>query len=313
MEEKSYKAEKIQVLEGLEAVRKRFNIIGLSNKIKKRGDILKLSKELNIKPRSLYLAKDEGKILSQFPDLDKSKASVLTRLKTLRELQLFSKKYDINNLSVRDLVKFVKKWNKDIQKNPLLLINKKEHDLIIGSLLGDSSIRQRDKNSCFRFFHSIKQKKYSIWKLKILNKFNISEFREVKRKIINKQIHGIDFATKTHPIFNYYRNLFYKNNKKEITEKILKQINPRSLAIWICDDGSFNKKQKYITLCTNSFNLKQHRLIKEFFNKKFRLDPTIGFRDKKYYYLRFKKQDSKKLINIIKPRIPICMSYKIGE
>ena len=35
--------------------------------------------------------------------------------------------------------------------------------------------------------------------------------------------------------------------------------------------------------------------------------------DKKYYYLRFKQEDSKKLIEIIKPFIINSMKYKIGE
>ena len=53
--------------------------------------------------------------------------------------------------------------------------------------------------------------------------------------------------------------------------------------------------------------------MKEFFNKKFGLDPTIGFRDGKYYFLRFKKDDSKRLISLIKSFIPESMKYKIGE
>jgi len=50
----------------------------------------------------------------------------------------------------------------------------------------------------------------------------------------------------------------------------------------------------------------------EVFNGKFGLDPIIGFRDGKYYYLRFKQEDTKKLIEIIKPFIPSSMLYKIG-
>ncbi len=53
--------------------------------------------------------------------------------------------------------------------------------------------------------------------------------------------------------------------------------------------------------------------MKEFFIEKFGLNPTIGFRDGKYYYLRFSKKDSRKLIEIIKPFIPKGMEYKIGE
>jgi hypothetical protein len=313
MTEKSkYTAQEIRVLEGLEGVRKSFDVVELSKKIKKKGDILVLSKELKIKPRSLQSAVDEGRILSFFPSIHKSKANALSRLRTNRDLLKFSQAYNVNELSARELYMKVKKWNLKIQENPRLLISDEEHDLIIGSLLGDASIRQREKNSCFRFSHSIKQREYSKWKKDILNNFNISEFREVKRKIKDSFIHALDFATKTHPTFNYYRNLFYKEARKTITKEILEKVTPRSLAIWICDDGSYEIKQGYIILCTNSYNIDEHRLMKEFFNKRFDLDPTIGFRDGKYYYLRFKQEDSKKLIEIIKPFIPKSMKYKVG-
>ncbi len=312
MVKSEYSAKDIKILEGLEGVRKNFDVIELSKKIKRKGDVLILSNELKIKPRVLNSAKDEGRILSIFPDLQKSKAGILASLRTNRELRLFAQKHDVYTTSARKLIKIVRGWNKEVQNNPFLFISQKEHDLIIGSLLGDASVRQREINSCFRFSHSIKQKDYCYFKKSILNDFSISEFREVKRKFGNEVIHAIDFSTKTHPIFNYYRNLFYENNIKTINKKILEQLNPNSLAIWICDDGSYNKKQGYLVLCTNSYSINEHKLIKDFFNNIFGLNPIIGFRDGKYYYLRFKQKDSEKLINIIKPYMPECMKYKIG-
>ena len=157
-EEKTYGAESIKVLEGLEGVRKKFDVIELSRKIKKQGDILILSNELKIRPRILRSAIREGRVLSLFPKLDKSKTGILACLRTNREFLVFSNKYDIFNISARKLIKLVREWNQNIQKNPLILVSQEEHDLIIGSLLGDASIRQREKNSCFRFSHSIKQK-----------------------------------------------------------------------------------------------------------------------------------------------------------
>jgi len=310
---KAYTGKEIKVLEGLEGVRRRFNIVELSREIKKKGDILILSQKLKIKPRILQEAIDECRVLSFFPELDKSKAGILATLRTNRELKIFSERHNIYKNSVRKLIKLVRQWKQDVQTNPFLLISQEEHDLIIGSLMGDASIRQREKNSCFRFTHSIRQKEYAKLKKQILNNFNISEFREVKRKIGEHVIHAVDFATKTHHVFNYYRKLFYQNNKKIITQEILNQINPRSLAFWVCDDGSYDNRQGYIVLCTNSYSLEEHKLMKEFFNKKFGLNPTIGFRDRKYYFLRFKQEDSKKLIQIIKPFIPQSMRYKIGE
>ena len=148
--------------------------------------------------------------------------------------------------------------------------------------------------------------------MELLKHFNISEFEQRKRIINEREVNMIYLATKTHPVFNYYRNLFYTNGRKKITLEILNQLTPRSLAVWICDDGSYDNRQGYIVLCTNSFSFEEHELMKEFFNERFGLDPTIGFRDGKYYYLRFKQADTKKLIEIIKPFILNSMLYKIG-
>ena len=257
----NYSAESIKVLEGLEGVRKRFDIIELSKRVKKKGDTLELSQKLKIRPRILTSAINEGRILNLLPNLQKSKAGILAVLRTDREVKLFAKKYNLVDLQVRDIIKLIRNWDLNIQENPLLLVTQEEHDLIIGSLLGDASIRQREKNSCFRFTHSLKQKNYAKWKFEILKNFEISEFREVKRKIRNNYIHAIDFATDTHSVFNYYRNLFYKDNRKRVTKEILNELNPMSLAIWVCDDGSYETKQGYIILCTNSFSLELKNLL----------------------------------------------------
>ena len=312
-EKSNYTVAEIKVLEGLEGVRKRFDVVELSKKIKRKVDLLILSKELKIKPRALSEAIAEGRILTLFPGIEKSKASILSALRTDRDVKIFAEKHDLSRTPARKLVKIVREWNLELQKNPHLLVTQEEHDLIIGSLMGDASIRQREKNSCFRVAHSIKQEEYLNWKLDILREFRISEFYRRNRFINNREVKMIYSSTRTHPVFNHYRTLFYKNGRKTITQEILSQLNPRSLAIWVCDDGSRETKQGYIILCTNSYTLEEHKLMKQFFNERFGLDPTIGFRDKKYYYLRFKQDDTKKLIGIIKPFIQKSMLYKIGE
>ncbi len=313
-EQKEYSASNIKVLEGLEGVRKKFDIVELRKSIKKRGNIYTIAQELDIKYSSLKHAFEEERILKVFPNIHKSKANALSRLKTERELNSFSEAYDVNKLSARKLYDAVKKWRKDIEINPLILLTQEEHDLMIGSLLGDASIRQRDKNSCFRVSHSVRQKSYIKWKLELLKFFTISEFSNTKRMINNHEINMINLSTRTHYAFNYYRNLFYnKEGRKVVNMAILDGLTPRALAIWICDDGSYDNKQGYIVLCTNAFSFEEHKLMKKFFNERFSLDPTIGFRDGKYYYLRFKQKDTKKLIEIIKPFIIDSMKYKIGE
>ncbi len=102
-DKKDYSAEKITVLERLGAVRERFDIVELSKKIKRKGDLLILSQELKIKPMSLGLALEEARILSIFPKIHKSKSSALSRLRTNRKLKKFADLYDVNKLQARQL------------------------------------------------------------------------------------------------------------------------------------------------------------------------------------------------------------------
>ena len=139
-----YDASKIKVLEGLEGIRKGFDVVELSQKIKKKGDVLILSNELKIKPRILQSIVYEGRILRLLPDIQKSKASILAGLRTDREVKLFAKKHDFNSIPARKLIKLIRKWKQDIQRDPFLLLNQEEHDMVLGSLMGDACVRKRE-------------------------------------------------------------------------------------------------------------------------------------------------------------------------
>tara|TARA_Y100000034_G_C6900437_1_gene416314 strand:+ start:2369 stop:3313 length:945 start_codon:yes stop_codon:yes gene_type:complete len=310
---KTYKASSINECKTLQSVRNNYDLFSLSKQVNKRGDWLKLSRSLNINRYVLCRAIEEAKILSNYPNILKSKTAPLSRLKTNKEKELFFDKYDIDKISVRGLYKLVNEWKNSLEENPRLLLTEQQHDLVVGSALGDSNIRQRDRNCSFRVGHSKKQEKYLRWKYDLLKEFTNLLPSWSKRKINNHIVETLNFSTLTHSVFNFYYKLFYKEGKKTVTRKLLDMLTPRSLAIWICDDGSFDNKQGYVVLCTNSFSLKEHNTIKKYFKEVWNLDPKIGFRDKKYYYLRFKQNDTKELIKIISPFIPKFMKYKIGE
>ncbi len=313
MEKPSYTAQFKNPVNDISVVRKTYDLDTLKRAIQKRGDTQKLADKLNINQSTLSRAVTESWILSFLQLRDKSKVHALATLKNEKTIKKFCNLYDVDKLSFKQLYKKVKSWRSKLENNPRILVTPKQHDLMIGSILGDASIRQRDKNCNFRVSHSRKQKKYLLWKFDILKEYCISKPKFYSKIINNRGLMTYELSTATHFAFNYYRNLFYLNNIKTITKKILNLLNPRSLAIWVCDDGSYSKSQGYIILCTNSFSQKEHVVMQSYFKETWNLNPTIGFRDKKYYYLRFKQNDSKRLINLIRPHIPNSMKYKIGE
>lgn len=313
MEKKNHKVGSTQLIKDLPIARRVFNFKFLLSKIKRRGDLIKLSRHLNIEKSTLCRAVNEARILSYFPKILKSKANPLSTIKLERELEIFAKHYDIDRLEVRQLYKSVLEWRRKLEKNPRILLTSWQHDLIIGSTFGDASIREREKKCNFRVGHTKEQEEYLLWKYHILKEFTLSVPQWNIRKLNDRIIKTLELATATHYVFNYYRKLFYKKGIKKITREVLNLLNPRSLAIWLCDDGSYDNRQGYIVICTNSYTLKEHKIMKKYFKEVWGLSPTIGFRDKKYYYLRFKQDDSKKLIEIVRPYILEFMKYKIGE
>ncbi|MEK6938111.1 MAG: hypothetical protein AABX04_03630 [Nanoarchaeota archaeon] len=308
-----YDASHITVLEGLEAVRKTFDLNQLLQEVQKRGDAKILVEKYHFKNHSILArALNEAKVLKMFPTLDKSKASLISTFRVKKELDLFSKKHDIKVLPVRTLRKAVIEWKQSLSHDPLLLLSREQHEVLMGTVLGDGNLRKRGSNALFRVEHSEKQKEYLYWKYDLLKEFTLSEPKRDLRK--NRKDATYSFTTFAHPVFNYYYNLFYTHNRKEVSTKVLEQLTPLSLAVWTCDDGSYCKSIKDLILCTNSFSLKEHQLMQRYFKRKWGLNCSVRFRDGKYYYLSFYKKDTSKLGVMIEKFIPLeKMKYKIGK
>lgn len=244
------------------------------------------------------------------PGISKSKAEVLNTFFVKREYALFSRLYNPERLNVRQLRKAVQEWNKLVSNNPRLLLTEKQHDVILGTVLGDANIRNRGKDCQYRTSHSDKQALYLYWLQEVLEEFTANRLNIYERK---NRLPEMYFETLVHPVFNYYFNLFYRNGIKRVTKEVLSQLTPQALAVWLCDDGSYGNEGRQIVLCTNSFSLEEHKLMQTYFKERWSIACNIKKRGGKYHYLFFTKEDTKKLIEIVREFIPKSMKYKIGE
>ena len=201
-------------------------------------------------------------------------------------------------------------------KFKILIIDKEQEQILLGSLLGDGCII-KDKNS-YKYCeeHGIKQEKYLLWKNKYLN-FNFK--KDTKRS--NYEV------TKSNKSFKLYKESFYPNNKKIVTREILDKLEPLGLAIWFMDDGTYNYRNNAIAIATNCFGLEGNQIIRQYFKEKWDIDCKIvrnnGYvshlngkiiKSSETYSLRFNVKDTKNFIGLVKPyvlQIP-SMTYKIG-
>lgn len=200
----------------------------------------------------------------------------------------------------------------DYRKN--IHLSEVENQVILGGLLGDlyCRIKKTCKNAQIEGAHCKEQEPYLLWKINMLKSLSFSLRRNRKGYLF--------FASKAYPCLNYYRDIFYKNGKKQVGNEILNKINDFGLAIWYMDDGSFKKRDKYCYIHTNGFTYEENFLIKNWFINRWNIYPKIiTHKDQKrypkkiWYLLKFDVSETKKLISIIKEYIHPTMKYKMGE
>lgn len=130
-------------------------------------------------------------------------------------------------------------------------MNRKDRGLIIGTLLGDSSIAQnnpsgKNKNTyyIFQFCHEKKQRSYAFYKaLRICKMFN-RQYREPNFYSAVTNFGKVDYYrfSMSHKYFKQLRRLLYPNGKKFFSERILNYLTPEGIAMWYMDDGYVSKK-----------------------------------------------------------------------
>lgn len=209
--------------------------------------------------------------------------------------------------------------NKNLQKKwiPLkrgLRLNLKQKSLLIGSLLGDGTLRLGKSaiNVNLKLEQGLKQKEYLWWKYQIFKEWVFTEPKISFRYRENgeRYLKSWWFRTIRHPILTKYWKEFYKNGKKVIPILIGKYLDPLALAVWIMDDGSYNRK--IIDISTYPFSLEDIKKIQEALRVNFGLISRVHSDRDKGYRLYFPVSETKKLIEIIKPLIIPPLLYKVG-
>jgi len=201
-----------------------------------------------------------------------------------------------------------------------------QEKVVVGTLLGDASLDFTRKGSAsLRFTHTEKSLDYVKLKLNLLKNFVVQEkplYRKAREckpingRIINSKASYLG-KTVTHQDFDYMNTFFYKkvNNKniKIFSQKTYDIVNDVSLIFWYMDDGCLTG-YKNINLHTNNFSLKENKLIKKMFFKKFDIESKIYcVKCNKKYFLRINTENTKKLMKIFyknRKYIPDSMLYK---
>lgn len=209
-----------------------------------------------------------------------------------------------------------------------MMLTKEQKSIIYGTLLGDGYLNKRGNNIRLQLVHGLKQEEYIRWKAnKIeclltprgvkIETFNDKHHRELKKSCIN-------FYTISHEYLNFLYNLLYLNGKKTLTEDNLSRLDALSLAVWLMDDGSLDRRKSKVRkdgtriytsarfrICTCSKDGKIEKIVCKVLKEKFDLDFTVTRHKKDYYIANCNTKNFKKLVDIVEPYFISSMKYKI--
>ena len=189
-----------------------------------------------------------------------------------------------------------------------MILNSNQHQLVIGSLLGDAGINKDKRYEGYEFAerHSLKQIEYLKWKRDILN-FNFKTYEDKNLCTLRKN----------NKVFKKYRKEFYDKGIKKVKREILDKLTPFGIAVWHMDDGDYNYKTETVRLATHSFKKEGNEIIAEYLKQIWNIEPKITSvfdkrQNKEYHHLEFTRENKNKYINLIKKYILPSMEYKIG-
>lgn len=185
-----------------------------------------------------------------------------------------------------------------------------QHQIILGSLLGDASLScGGSDHSKYKLSetHCIKQGNYLIWKSEMLSPLGIriDNFLSSYGKGY-EPTEKVRMSTGASIIFEDYYNLKYP----KIVPEIVDDLTELGLAVWIQDDGYFNKGAYSIScgdIAIETLNEIATRL-KDKFNITFKVR-----RGAKESLLEVGRLEGQKLKDLIKPFVHPSMSYKVNS
>lgn len=111
------------------------------------------------------------------------------------------------------------------------------HQMILGSILGDCYIQNKDGKFVYRECHSLAEEEYLKWKFLMMGEFtygNIIYDKNIEEGIPTAK----EFCTKVafSDVFEYYYNLS--------VEEVIKELDIYGLIIFLLDDGWYNNHSK---------------------------------------------------------------------
>ncbi len=201
-------------------------------------------------------------------------------------------------------------------------LGEQQWQVVLGGLMGDANLSPSriagSLGTRFRMGHGAKQVRYLDWKASLLG--NIGQFRRINGK-------GAGFVdlTPLPELAELRAAVYLGDGHKHLSWDYLKALTPLALAIWYCDDGSFQPRAKGLQertrdgsdrseICVQTLSPGSRERLVQHLADTFDLRPTLTLRGaRRMPVLSFAKEETAKLHELIAPYVHPSMEYKLLE
>ncbi len=165
------------------------------------------------------------------------------------------------------------------KKHQLVSLSDRTYALILGSLLGDGSLKIHNSyaNARFCFRHSAKQTSYFNWKVRQLSE--ISPQKAVFRQQpdgFSQSNDKLRYQSQALPSLTEIYRLTHKAKHFRIRRKWLNLMDSLSLAIWWLDDGSIIGNTRKGVFCTDGFDEKAVKVLAKYLKVVWGINTHVG-------------------------------------
>lgn len=189
-------------------------------------------------------------------------------------------------------------------------------EVLVGLILGDLTC-QRQKlqwNPTFKFVQGLIHKEYLFHLYELFQDYcskSPKKCNTLPDKRTKKIYTYLVFYTYSLPCLVPFYEQFFVGGKKTVPANIGELLTPLGLCYWICDDGSFCKRDRALILNTQGFSLQEVELLVKVLTENFNLKCTIN-KNRKGFVIRISTKSIPHIQFLLKDIMPSMMMHKIG-
>ena len=180
-----------------------------------------------------------------------------------------------------------------------------QRQIIVGTLLGDGSMRRSRTNALLEINHSVRQRTYVDWKYDNLAGFVLTPPKE---RPGNGGRIAYRFVTKSHPELTLIYRSFYGEKGKRVPTEL--ELTPLTMAVWFMDDGSKSRRAVYLN--TQQFDLVSQERLLGMLSAQWGVQGSLH-RDKEYRRIWVRVESATTFVELIDPFVLPEFKYKLPQ